>query len=130
MSAVDCGREALDLIASPEAHRQVPDAMNALEAAFGRLRLRAGHRATRCGRGDVVVAGLARDRLRRDAAGRPALVEGARTMTAAADIRRQTREALAARIGRSAVVRHDRSRFDAIASAGTSGFTTTQRKIA
>ncbi|MBR0716594.1 LuxR family transcriptional regulator [Bradyrhizobium liaoningense] len=37
MSAVDYGREALDFIESLEAYRRVPDAMDALEAAFGRF---------------------------------------------------------------------------------------------
>ena len=37
MSAVDYGREALDFIEGLEAYRKVPDAMNALEAAFGRF---------------------------------------------------------------------------------------------
>jgi LuxR family quorum sensing-dependent transcriptional regulator len=37
MSAVDYGREALDFIEGLEAYRRVPEAMNALEAAFGRF---------------------------------------------------------------------------------------------
>lgn len=37
MSAVDYGREALDFIEGLETHRRVPDAMNALEAAFRRF---------------------------------------------------------------------------------------------
>jgi LuxR family quorum sensing-dependent transcriptional regulator len=37
MSVVDYGREALDFIEDLEAYRKVPDAMNALETAFGRF---------------------------------------------------------------------------------------------
>ncbi|MGY4465364.1 hypothetical protein ACVWWK_001046 [Bradyrhizobium sp. LB9.1b] len=37
MSAVDYGREALDFIEGLAAYRRVPDAMNALEGAFGRF---------------------------------------------------------------------------------------------
>jgi len=37
MSAVDYGREALDFIEGLEAFRRVPDAMSALETAFGRF---------------------------------------------------------------------------------------------
>ena len=37
MSAVDYGREALDFIEGLEAYSRVPDAMGALEAAFGRF---------------------------------------------------------------------------------------------
>ncbi|BAR56525.1 LuxR family quorum sensing-dependent transcriptional regulator [Bradyrhizobium diazoefficiens] len=37
MSAVDYGREALDFIEGLGVYRKVPDAMNALEAAFGRF---------------------------------------------------------------------------------------------
>jgi LuxR family quorum sensing-dependent transcriptional regulator len=37
MSAVDYGREALDFIEGLEAYNRVPDAMDALEAAFGRF---------------------------------------------------------------------------------------------
>lgn len=37
MSAVDYGREALDFIEGLEAYRRVPDAMDALEVAFGRF---------------------------------------------------------------------------------------------
>jgi len=47
MFAVDYGREALDFIEGLEAYHRVPDAMNAIEAAFGRF-----------GFETIIVAGL------------------------------------------------------------------------
>jgi acyl-homoserine lactone synthase len=62
--------------------------------------------------------------------GLPVLVEGAWTMAATIDIRRETLDALHARIGMPAVLHQEGPRFDAVARANIYGFAATQRKIA
>jgi acyl-homoserine lactone synthase len=62
--------------------------------------------------------------------GLPALVENAWTMAATIDVRRETLDALHERIGKTAVVRQEGPRLDAIARAHTRGTASAQRKIA
>lgn len=62
--------------------------------------------------------------------GLPALVENAWTMAATIDVRRETLDALHERIGKTAVVRQEGPRLDAVARANTRGTASAQRKIA
>jgi acyl-homoserine lactone synthase len=62
--------------------------------------------------------------------GLPALVENAWTMAATIDVRRETLDALHERIGKTAVVRQEGPRLDAVARANTRGTASAQREIA
>lgn len=62
--------------------------------------------------------------------GLPALVENAWTMAATIDVRQETLDALHERIGKTAVVRQEGPRLDAVARANAYALTATQRKIA
>jgi acyl-homoserine lactone synthase len=62
--------------------------------------------------------------------GLPALVEGAWTMAATIDIRKETVDALHDRVGTTTVVRQNGPRLDAVARANTCGLAAAQRKTA